>query len=61
MEASGQLHAAATWENDNKLWTTLIKRMKLCPSWEANTCLASPEIPGILWNPKIHYCVHKSL
>ena len=29
------------------------------PSWEANRFAASQEIPHILWNPKIHYCIHK--
>jgi hypothetical protein len=29
------------------------------PSYEANSCSASQGI--ILWNPKIHNCVHKSL
>ena len=29
------------------------------PSWKGNRSLASQEIPRILWNPKIYYCIYK--
>jgi hypothetical protein len=42
------------------LLTYLLTYSKLQnPSWEANWFAASPEIPRILCNPKVHYRTHK--
>ena len=39
--------------------TLLTYSMEQSPSWEANRFSASQEIPRILWNPKVHYRIHK--
>jgi len=44
-----------------KIIYKLTNSMEHSPSWEANSYSGSQEIPCLLWNLRVHYCVHSSL
>jgi hypothetical protein len=57
---------AASWEGISSMkidsycyWIT--NSMVLNPSWEVTNHSVTQEFPNILWNLKLHDCIHKSL
>jgi len=46
-------------DSDCGTWSACLYLMEQSPSWEANWLSASQEILSILWNPKVHYRIHK--
>ena len=55
----GQSSSALVFGTPYLITYLLTYSMKQNPAWEANRFSASQEIPRILWNPKIHYRIHK--
>jgi hypothetical protein len=45
--------------NNNNNTYLLTHSTQHSPSWEAKRFAASQEIPHILWDPKVHYHIHK--
>jgi hypothetical protein len=54
-------HTTLRRNAENSLTYLLTYSTEQSPSWEANQFAANQEIPRILRNPKVHYCIHKCL
>jgi len=59
-DTSEDLGLILSYRSADILTYLLTYSMQHTHSWEANRFSARQEIPSILWNPKVHYCIHKS-
>jgi hypothetical protein len=48
------------WLHRNSKHNELTNLMEKSPSWETASCATARELPSMLWNPQIHYPVHRS-
>jgi len=56
---SSKGHCPSTKVRPNQYQQTRTYSVEQSLSWEANRFSASQEIPRILWNPKVHYRIHR--
>ena len=53
------IYSCVFWLKLTHISTYLLTYSTEQSHWEVNRFAASPEIPHILWNPKVHYRTHK--
>jgi hypothetical protein len=56
------MYHTSDFVNVMRLYSTIrTNSMELNSSYEATSCLVTHEFPKMLWNPRGHYRIHKSL
>jgi hypothetical protein len=49
-----------SYQSKEYKYSQLTNYTEQSPSWEANSHSATPEIPHIVFSPKVHYSVHNN-